>query len=184
MSLKSNIGGSNLSGSKSNLSIRQQSPFGMREYSDEPTIPYKIMIRTGTERDCGISSQVFVRLIGEKKGRKTDRIKLELAKKRKFEPGSLETFQIEAADIGDLRQVELGHDGVGPYENWFVKSIEVHEPVRGKSYFITCNQWLGTEKGDGLTVRKFNVDEGTTQISSYRGCKYEKNYFIFLLKYY
>ena len=92
-----------------------------------------------------------------------------MAKKKRFEPGSSETFQIHANDIGDLRQVEIGHDGVGPDDNWFLKSVEVHEPIRGKSYFITCNQWLGTERGDGLTVRKFNVDEGTTQISSYRG---------------
>ena len=138
----------------------------MNEYIDEPTIPYKIMIRTGMEEDCDITSQVFIRLIGEKKERKTDRIKLELKKKRKFEPGSLEIFEIEAADIGDLKQVELGHDGVGPYENWFVKNIEVHEPVRGKSFFITCNEWLSTVKGDGLTVRKFNVDKRTTQISN------------------
>ena len=34
---------------------------------------------------------------------------------------------------------------------------------------ITCNQWLGTEHGDGLTFRRFNVDEGTTKITSYRG---------------
>ena len=65
MSLKSNIGGSNLSGSKSNLSIRQNSPFGMPdEYGDGSTIPYKIIIRTGSEKNCGISSQVFIRLIG------------------------------------------------------------------------------------------------------------------------
>lgn len=171
MSLKSNIGGSQMADSKSNLSIRQHSPFGQHgnEYDDGLTIPYKIIIRTGSEKNCGISSQVFIRLIGEEKKMKTDRIKLELAKKKRFEPGSSETFQINAIDIGDLRQVELGHDGVGPDANWFVKAIEVHEPIRGKSYFITCNSWLGTEKGDGLTMRKFNVDDGTTQISSYRG---------------
>ncbi len=95
---------------------------------------------------------------------------MQLARKKRFEPGSAEVFQIEAIDIGDLRQVELGHDGVGRDSNWFVKSIEIKEPLRGLCYFITCNQWLSTDHADGLTVRKFNVDEATTKISNFKEC--------------
>lgn len=39
----------------------------------------------------------------------------------------------------------------------------------GRQYSIAVNEWLGTEKGDGLTVKRFNVDEGTTSVSSVRG---------------
>jgi hypothetical protein len=54
---------------------------------DGPTLPYIITIRTGDERNCGNSSQVFIRLIGEQKRMHTGRINLQLAKKRRFEPG-------------------------------------------------------------------------------------------------
>jgi hypothetical protein len=169
--LKSNIG-SQMSSSHSKLSLRQQSPFDNRyqDNYDGPTEPYKIVIRTGDEKNCGISSQAFIRLFGDTKKQRTDRIQLRLAKNKRFEPGSSETFQIEAPDVGELRQIELGHDGVGPSENWFVKHIEISQPTNGRNYFITCNAWLGTEKGDGLTVRKFNIDEATSKITSFRGC--------------
>ena len=39
------------------------------------------------------------------------------------------------------------------------------------SYTITCNQWLSTEHGDGLTVRKFNIDEASTKIANFQECK-------------
>ena len=97
----------------------------------------------------------------------TGRLKLNLARgSRRFTPASAEVFQVEALDIGELKQVELGHDGVGRECNWFVKSIEVKEPISGLTYSIACNSWLSAERGDGLTVRTFSVDEATTQIIS------------------
>ena len=168
--LKSNIG-SQMTSSHSKLSIRQQSFFDHQPDYNGPTEPYKITIRTGDEKNCGISEQAFIRLYGSND--KTERIMLKLAKRKRFEPGSSEIFQIEAPDIGELRKIELGHDGVGPTENWLVKHVEVSQPTNGRSYFVTCNAWLGTEKGDGLTVRKFNIDEATSKITSFRGCKYK-----------
>jgi hypothetical protein len=73
--------------------------------------------------------------------------------------------------INNYENSKIGHDGAGADSNWLLKDVEVHEKTRGKSYFIKCNQWLSTERGDGLTIRKFNVDEATTKISSYTGSK-------------
>jgi hypothetical protein len=58
---------------------------------------------------------------------------------------------------------------VGPKENWLVKNVEIMDTVNGRVYNIKCNEWLGTEKGDGLTTKRFNVDDATTSITSFRG---------------
>lgn len=50
-----------------------------------------------------------------------------------------------------------------------MKNVEVLDTINGKQYTISCNEWLGTEKGNGLTTKKFNVDESTTSVSSFRG---------------
>jgi hypothetical protein len=165
-----------MTSSHSKLSLRQHSPFDNQQQSnyDGPVVPYKISIRTGDERNCGLNAQAFIRLFGESRRDRTDRIMLQLARKKRFEPGSSETFQIETLDIGDLKQIELGHDGVGPNDSWFVKHVEISLPLSGRTYLITCNQWLSTEKGDGQTVRRFNIDEANTKISSFRGCKIRK----------
>lgn len=169
MSIKSNIGGSKMTNSDPRLSIRQQSPFGQHHEFDGPTVPYRITIRTGDEKNCGLSAQAFIRLFGESKKQRTERIKLQLAQKSCFQPGSSENFQIEALNIGELRQIEIGHDGAGPNESWFIKYIEINDPIKGKNYFITCNSWLSTVKDDGLTIRRFNIDDTNTTISSFRG---------------
>lgn len=71
-------------------------------------MPYTIVIKTGDDKDAGTAAQVFIRLIGEKPKMHTGRIGLQLAKKKKFEPGSSETFTIEALELEDIRQVEVG----------------------------------------------------------------------------
>lgn len=106
--LKSNIGSSQFGNSHEKLSLRQQSPNSFRNQDDNgPTVTYTIVIRTGDERNQGNSGQVFIRLIGDNKRLNTGKINLQLAKKKRFEPGSAETFQIDAMDIGELRQVEV-----------------------------------------------------------------------------
>lgn len=158
-----------MANSHSRLSIREHSNENYNDIGEGRIIPYKLTIRTGDEKHCGISAQAFIRLFGKSKNQRTDRIPLKLAKKKRFEPGSSEIFMIEANDIGILKQIELGHDGTGPNENWLVKSVELLDTINGKQYTINCNEWLGTEKGDGLTIKKFNVDESTTSVSSFRG---------------
>ena len=107
--------------------------------------------------------------MGVRRGQDTGKIDLQLARKQKFEPSSAEVFQIEAADVGSLKQVELGHDGVGRDCNWLVKSVEVKEVMSGIIYNISCNAWLSTSQKDGLTIRRFNVDEASTKIISSEG---------------
>lgn len=92
--------------SHSRLSIREHSNENFND-DDGPLIPYKITIRTGDEKNCGISSQAFIRLLGKNKNQRTERIPLKLAKRKRFEPGSSEIFMIEAVNIGVLKQIEV-----------------------------------------------------------------------------
>lgn len=95
-----------MGGSHSKISIREHSNENMN-YLDGPLVPYKITIRTGDERNCGISSQAFIRLFGQHKKQKTEKIPLKLAKNKKFNPGSSEIFLIESIDIGILKGIEV-----------------------------------------------------------------------------
>jgi hypothetical protein len=76
---------------------------------------YTIVLKTGDEKNAGTLAQVFIRIIGENSKMHTGRIGLQLAKKKKFEPGSSETFTIEALDVGEIAQVEV---------NWLIMVIK------------------------------------------------------------
>ena len=69
-------------------------------------IPYTVRVRTGDERDQGTDSNVWIKILGRKK-KHTGRQFLELAQKRGFMAGSVETFSLEAPDVDDVKMIEV-----------------------------------------------------------------------------
>jgi len=69
-------------------------------------IPYTVKVVTGSGEDNGTSSNVWVQIIGPR-NRKTGKLFLELAQRDKFIPGSVETFSLEAVDVGDVKKLEV-----------------------------------------------------------------------------
>lgn len=71
-------------------------------------ISYTVKLRTGDGEDNGTESHVWLNIIGQKKKKMTGKLYLDMiGKKTKFEPGSVETFSLEAADVGEVKQVEV-----------------------------------------------------------------------------
>ncbi len=69
-------------------------------------IPYTIKVVTGEERDMGTESNAFIKLFGPKK-KQTGKLHLELAQKKRFEPGSMEIFSLEAVDVKEVKEIEV-----------------------------------------------------------------------------
>ncbi|XP_033751254.1 lipoxygenase homology domain-containing protein 1-like isoform X2 [Pecten maximus] len=147
------------------LSRKQQ--LAQEEMPDGDTIPYTVKVSTGKGKDDGTNSNVWVRVIGPR-GKDTGRLFLELAQKDKFMPGSVETFSLEAIDVGDVKKLEIGHDGEAPGTGWFVREVSVDVPTKGKHYLFQCKQWLARDKFDGKTIRIFTLDDGVSTVTSYR----------------
>ena len=63
-------------------------------------------VATGDEKDMGTESSVWIRIIGSKH-KQTGKLPLDLALRKKFEPGSIETFSVEAVDVKDIKKVEV-----------------------------------------------------------------------------
>uniref|UniRef100_A0A8C1TV52 Lipoxygenase homology domains 1a n=1 Tax=Cyprinus carpio TaxID=7962 RepID=A0A8C1TV52_CYPCA len=124
-------------------------------------IPYHFSVTTGSDRDAGTSSRVYVIIIG-KKNKKTDRLWLDLDGKNGFLPGSLDYFTCYGTDVGDIKKVELGHDGATPESCWFVEELTVDVPTKAVRYVFPCICWLAKDRGDGLTARFFDVQDAET----------------------
>ncbi|XP_071760769.2 lipoxygenase homology domain-containing protein 1 [Centroberyx gerrardi] len=122
-----------------------------------PIIPYHITISTGLERDASTTSRAYVIIIGATHTQ-TERLWLDLPDGRRcFEAGSLESFESNGSDVGEIKKVELGHDGATPESCWLVDELSVAVPTKGVKYIFTCKCWLAKDRGDGLTARVFNV---------------------------
>merc|ERR1711974_477182 len=86
----------------------------------------------------------------------SDKIDLD-AKAKQFERGSVDEFEFETVDLGDLRNVRIGHDNKGIGASWFLDNVVVSSVRTGDSWTFPCNQWLDKAQGDGALVRELGV---------------------------
>ncbi|XP_076768521.1 lipoxygenase homology domain-containing protein 1 isoform X1 [Arvicanthis niloticus] len=83
-------------------------------------VHYEIEIWTGDVGGAGTTSRVYVQIYGEEG--KTEVLFLS-SRSKVFERGSKDTFQLEAADVGEIYKIRLGHTGEGFGPSWFVDTV-------------------------------------------------------------
>uniref|UniRef100_A0A3P8XB79 PLAT domain-containing protein n=1 Tax=Esox lucius TaxID=8010 RepID=A0A3P8XB79_ESOLU len=122
-----------------------------------PVIPYHFTVSTGMDRDASTTSRVYVIVLGPN-DIETERLWLDLPEgKKSFAAGSMEHFHCYGTDVGEIKRVELGHNGASPESCWLVDELSVAVPTKGIQYIFPCKCWLAKDRGDGLTSRLFNV---------------------------
>ncbi|XP_061672103.1 LOW QUALITY PROTEIN: lipoxygenase homology domain-containing protein 1-like [Syngnathoides biaculeatus] len=123
-------------------------------------IPYHFTLSTGPERDAGAAARVYV-IVGGPRDQETDRLRLDPpVGKKSFAPGSMEHFVCYGADVGDIKRVELGHNGATAESCWSVDEPAIAVPTKGLKYSFLCRCWLAKDRGDSLTVRVFHALDG------------------------
>ncbi|KGL83888.1 Lipoxygenase homology domain-containing protein 1, partial [Tinamus guttatus] len=120
-------------------------------------IPYHITVTTGTEFDSSTDSRVYIIIMGPQKVQ-TERLWLDLPEgKDEFADGSVEKFSVWGLDVGEIKKVEVGHDGATPESCWLMEELTIVVPTKGVMYNFVCKCWLARDKGDGLTSRILNI---------------------------
>ncbi|TKS84776.1 Lipoxygenase -like proteiny domain-containing protein 1 [Collichthys lucidus] len=120
-------------------------------------IPYHITICTGLDRDAATTSRAYVIIIGVNQTQ-TERLWLDLPdEKQGFQAGTLEIFESYGVDVGEIKTVQLGHDGATPESCWLVDELAVAVPTKGVKYTFACKCWLAKDRGDGLTSIFLNI---------------------------
>ncbi|KAL7853335.1 hypothetical protein AOLI_G00201790 [Acnodon oligacanthus] len=140
----------------SNMNKKNKKKDAEEEDEEASVIPYHMSLVTGSDRDAGTCSRAYVIIKGTKQ-KETERLWLDLEGKSGFLPGVLDYFTCYGTDVGEIKNVELGHDGATPESCWLVEEISVAVPTKGMMYVFPCKCWLAKDRGDGLTARIFNV---------------------------
>uniref|UniRef100_A0A8B9DTI0 Lipoxygenase homology domains 1 n=1 Tax=Anser cygnoides TaxID=8845 RepID=A0A8B9DTI0_ANSCY len=106
--------------------------------------------------DSSTDSRVYIIIMGQKV--QTERLWLDLPEgKDEFADGSVEKFSVWGLDVGEIKKVEVGHDGATPESCWLVEELSIVVPTKGVMYNFVCKCWLARDKGDGLTSRILNI---------------------------
>ncbi|XP_073925632.1 lipoxygenase homology domain-containing protein 1 isoform X2 [Castor canadensis] len=83
-------------------------------------VHYEVEIWTGDVGGAGTTSRVYLQIYGEEG--KTEVLFLS-SRSKVFDRASKDTFQLEAADVGEIYKIRLGHTGEGFGPSWFVDTV-------------------------------------------------------------
>ncbi|XP_051019198.1 lipoxygenase homology domain-containing protein 1 isoform X2 [Acomys russatus] len=83
-------------------------------------VHYEVEIWTGDVGGAGTTSRVFMQIYGEEG--KTEVLFLS-SRSKVFDRASKDIFQLEAADVGEIYKIRLGHTGEGFGPSWFVDAV-------------------------------------------------------------
>jgi len=109
------------------LSTADPTKSGVRQYA--------LTIQTSHRAGAGTDAVVFAIVVGTS-GR-TDEINLPDPNKTRFECGGEDVFDIDVeGDIGEAKELYLGHDNTGQGADWRIKWAELIDKTRGGQKFI------------------------------------------------
>ena len=74
-------------------------------------------------------------------------------RRKPFERGGSDTFELEDGDVGELTKLRLEHDGKGVRPGWFVERVSVTCEENGHVWSFPASQWFDKAKGDGAISR-------------------------------
>lgn len=139
--------------------------------SDRKDVLYRVHVKTSKFQNAGTKANVFLQLYGRTGQEGKDNghrimsvVKIALTNslnnKKKFQPGQTDLFEVEDADIGELKRLRVSHDGKTASSGWHLKEIVIHklhqkgvprDRMERTKWVFTCNKWLDRYQEDKKT---------------------------------
>jgi hypothetical protein len=108
---------------------------------------YRIIITTGNIWLAGTDAKVFITLFG-KTNVNTGELQLDNPG-AEFEMGSVDTFVVQARNVGDIDHLRIRHDNSGLGAGWYLEKIQIVSETEGKSWVFPVGRWLAKDEADG-----------------------------------
>jgi hypothetical protein len=98
-------------------------------------VEYTVTTVTGNKLGAGTDSHVFVNIMGDKG--ETGKLELDQSttNSNAFEKGKSDTFIVEAKNVGEIKKINISHDGHGSGAGWYLDRVEVVSKGVKKKYF-------------------------------------------------
>ncbi|KAK9824333.1 hypothetical protein WJX72_009517 [[Myrmecia] bisecta] len=131
-----------------------------------PVHRYKVQTFTSDVKGSGTDASVYIIVFGEK-GRDTGVRKLETSRNN-FERGQEDIFYLDSPDLGQINEIEIGHDNRGLAAGWRLDQVLVTDENTGKLTRFPCDRWLADNEEDRLTRRRLPASDAASTTTSYQ----------------
>ena len=115
--------------------------------NEDAGVYYTIEVQTSDIKFSGTDANVSITLIGENKDGEETRSQPNIPlsnSKNNFERAELDRFEIgPVQDLGQLKAINIGHDGTGLGSGWHCEYVEVSNLMRPEErFFFPINSWF------------------------------------------
>ncbi|XP_016325596.1 lipoxygenase homology domain-containing protein 1-like [Sinocyclocheilus anshuiensis] len=117
---------------------------------------YTVAVTTGDVYGAGTDANVFITLYGDM-GDTGERKLSKSENSNKFERGSVDTFTLEAVDLGQVFKIRVRHDNSMLSADWYLDQVEVVDQDTEEVFLFLCERWLSRKKEDKRIDRVFYV---------------------------
>lgn len=153
--------------------VRELTPVAKGE-KVAPLVQYELAVYTSDVKGAGTDATVHVTLFGDVSNTSPRTLS---CGPEAFERGACDRFVIEAADVGPLRKLRIGHDGKGARAEWHLDRVEISVKTPGSKtgvgaaaakapiYTFPCGRWLAKGREDGAIERELLAGGGGGKVS-------------------
>ncbi|XP_016404113.1 lipoxygenase homology domain-containing protein 1-like [Sinocyclocheilus rhinocerous] len=117
---------------------------------------YTVTVTTGDVYGAGTDANMFITLYGDM-GDTGERKLSKSENSNKFERGSVDTFTLEAVDLGQVFKISVRHDNSMLSADWYLEQVEVVDQDTEEVFLFLCERWLSSKKEDKRIDRVFYV---------------------------
>lgn len=142
---------------KSPASLCQDLPAGNSDGSvgESNMVEYLVSVLTADERGAGTDSDCFIQLFGKDGSICTSRMPLH----GKLERGCRDDLVLRGVDVGEVVEIEVGHNNSGPGPAWKLAAVEVLNPTVGRPAVFTLNDWIQGPRTQRTVSRRIRAGE-------------------------
>ncbi|XP_066274370.1 lipoxygenase homology domain-containing protein 1-like isoform X2 [Branchiostoma lanceolatum] len=124
-----------------------------------PVLRYHIQVYTGDIEEAFTEGDIYMNIVGER-GDTGERLLLNSTQEKKFQPGQVDVFEIEAVSLGALKSVVLRCDSGRSDTGWYCQQVVVREAEGARTEWIFPYERHPEEKrADGQLVRTLPLKE-------------------------
>uniref|UniRef100_A0A3Q3VSS6 PLAT domain-containing protein n=1 Tax=Mola mola TaxID=94237 RepID=A0A3Q3VSS6_MOLML len=121
------------------------------------THTYKVSVMTGDVYGAGTDANVFLTIYGDQGDTGERKLRKSETNSNKFERGCVDTFTIEAVDLGQVFRIKIRHDNSMMSADWYLDQVEVLDEDTEEVFLFLCERWLSRKKEDRRIERVFYV---------------------------
>ncbi|XP_020608822.1 uncharacterized protein LOC110047416 [Orbicella faveolata] len=120
---------------------------------------YKVEVTTGVKDGAGTDANVFITIYGSNGQSMEKKLKGKFFENN-FEKGKVDNFDLQLADVGEIKKIKIRHDNLGFMPAWDLAKVTIKAPG-GKIYIFPCGCDLKT---GSLSRELFPAGQESSQI--------------------